>query len=128
MSAEDEAIVRRVFHEGSNAPNPKPVLDELFSSQFTCHGPPGMEHDHANGAEGLEKCIFGDAFTDLAFIVNNVHSDGDRVVTTFTAQGKQVAEFQGVPPRAPEVTVTGMTTFRLEAGKIAEGWGSLNWS
>ena len=127
MSSENEAVVRRVFHEGTSAPNPRPVLDELFAPDFACHGPPGMEHDHAGGAGGLEKCIFAGAFTDLAFSVSSIRSDGDRVVATFAARGKQVAEFQGVPPHDEEVTVTGFTTFRVDAGRIAEGWGTLNW-
>ncbi len=50
MSAAAEALVRRVFHEGSSGPNPRHVLDELFSPDFRCHGPPGMEHDHEGGA------------------------------------------------------------------------------
>ena len=127
MSTEAEALVRRVFHEGSNGPNPRHVLDELFSPDFRCHGPPGMEHDHDGGAEGLEKCIFDDAFGNLSFTVGSVRSDGDRVVATFSARGRQIAEYHGIPPRSDELTTTGIATFRIEDGRIAEGWGSLNW-
>ena len=86
-----------------------------------------MEHDHAGGAEGPEKCIFNNGFADLSFSVDSLRTEGDRVVTTFTARGRQIAEFHGVPPRDGEMTVTGVATFRIEAGMIAEGTGTLNW-
>lgn len=127
MSSASEALVRRVFHEGSADPNPRAVLDELFSSDFRCHGPPGMEHDHAGGAEGIETCIFDNAFSGLSFTVQSVSSEADRVVASFSASGRQVADFQGVAPADRERTLSGLTTFRINAGKIAEAWGSLNW-
>ncbi len=132
MTSEDEAsageaVVRRVFHEGSAEPNPRAVLDELFADDFRCHGPPGMEHDHTGGAEGIERCIFDNAFSGLSFTVQSVSSDADRVVASFSASGRQIAEFHGVAPADGESTLTGLATFRIEGGKIAEAWGSLNW-
>ena len=87
MPADIEQLVRRVFHEGRSTPNSRQVLDELFSPDFACHGPPGMEHDHAGGAEGPEKCIFNNAFADLSFTVDGLRSEGDRVITTAVVPG-----------------------------------------
>ncbi len=124
---ENESLVRRVFHEGTSEPNPKQVLDELFSPDYVCHGPPGMEHDHAGGAEGIEKCIFNNAFSGLRFSIENLTTEGDRVVARFRAQGRHIAEYQGVPPTGDEVTIHGIATFRVEGGRIAEASGSLSW-
>ena len=126
-AAEQEALVRRVFHEGTAQPNPKAILEELFTPDYACHGPPGMEHSHPNGAEAIERCVFNNAFTNLRFTVEGITSNGDRVVARFRARGKQIAEFMGVPPRDGEVTASGITTFRVENNLIAEGWGALNW-
>lgn len=124
---EHEALVRRVFHEGSSQPNPPSVLQELFAPDFVCHGPPGMQHDHDGGARGPETCIFNDAFADLGFTVEKTNVEGDRVVAGFTARGRHIAEFQGVPPTGNEVTINGVVSFRIERDKIAEAWGSLRW-
>ena len=129
MADEEYAsLVRRVFHEGRSTPNPPPILEELFAPTFVCHGPPGMEHTHEGGAQGPETCIFRNAFERLAFAVYEITVDRERVVARFSAQRSQIAEFQGVPPSDEEVAVTGIVTFRIEDRKIAEGWGSLNWS
>ena len=127
MPSESEALVRRVFDEGSAVPNPRAVLDELFSSDFRCHGPPGLEHDHAGGSHGIETCVFNDAFSGLSFTVQSISTEADRVVARFPASGRQVAEFQGVPAADRDVALSGITTFLIEHGKIIEGWGSLSW-
>ena len=129
MSKTDPAaLVRRVFHEGTAQPNSREVLDEIFAPNFACHGPPGMEHSHAGGAEGIERCIFNDAFTDLRFEIQEITVQADTVTAHFTARGRQIAEFMGVPPRAQEARAQGVATFRIEGDQVAEGWGSLNWA
>jgi hypothetical protein len=124
---DDEALVRRVFHEGSSVRNSRAELDELFASDFRCHGPPEMEHGHDGGSEGIETCIFNNAFAGLSFTVHAISTDADRVVARFSARGRQIAEFQGVPPADQDVTLSGIATFRVERRQIAEGWGSLSW-
>ncbi len=127
MSNDNNAeLVRRVFHEGSSEPNPKTVLNEIFAPDFVCHGPPGMEHSHDGGAEGIEKCIFNNAFSGLSFDVQDVTADGERVVVKFRATGLQVAEYQGVPPAGNEVNFNGVATFGVKDNQIAEASGSLS--
>lgn len=123
--ASAEQLIRGVFHEGTSTPNPPEVLAELFHSDFVCHGPPGVNHAHDGGAEQIENCIFGGAFEELVFSVSEVTVDDDRLVGHFEAQGKQVMEFHGVPPSDETKIVAGTVTFRLEDGKLAEGWGVL---
>ena len=86
-----------------------------------------MEHSHEGGAEGIEKCIFNNAFSPLSFTVEEVTTEGDRVVARFSAQGRQVAAFQGVAPSGKDVTARGVVTFRVEDGRIAEASGTLSW-
>ncbi len=126
-TADHEALVRQVFHEGTTAPNPRAILDAIFAPDFACHGPPGMEHSHAGGAEGLEVCIFNHAFADLGFTVDEVKTADDRVTVHFTATGTQVDEFTGVPPAGRLVSVAGTAIFRVEHDLIAEAWGTLVW-
>ncbi len=127
MSAEHEGLVRQVFHEGTNTRNPRALLDTIFAPDFACHGPPGMEHSHDQGAEGLETCIFNDAFADLGFTLDAVRSEDDRVHVQFTATGRQVEEFMGVPPSDDLVSVSGTAIFRVANNWIAEAWGTMIW-
>ena len=128
MTGEEKLLlVRRVFHEGSSTPTPPETLEELYWPDVICHGPPGVQHAH-DGPQPMETCVFADAFQDLAFTVEDVSISEERVVAHFSARGTQIAEFRGVQPSGAEVTATGLATFRIHDGKIAEGWGSLNWS
>ncbi len=126
-TGDHEALVRQVFHEGSDQPNARGVLEAIFAPDFACHGPPEMEHSHEDGPEGIERCIFNNAFANLRFDVGEISVDGDRLTARFTARGIQVAEFMGVRPRPDEVTANGVATFRITEGRIAEAWGTLTW-
>ena len=126
-TADQEALVRQVFHEGSDQPNSGEVLETIFAPDFTCHGPPEMAHSHEDGPEGIERCIFNNAFANLRFELGEVTVEGDRVTARFAARGVQVADFMGVRPRPDEVTANGVATFRIADGRVAEAWGTLMW-
>jgi predicted ester cyclase len=49
-------------------------------------------------------------------------AEGDMVATRWTACGTHDGDFQGVPPTGREVTLRGMTIFRIADGKLVEGW------
>ena len=97
MSTEDAnvALVRRVFHEGTDVPNPPPVVREIFATDFMCHGPPGVNHSHQEELAGPEHCMLQDAFTDVSFRLEEVTTEGDHVKCHFVASLLQVADFQG---------------------------------
>lgn len=129
MSAERNVeVVKRVFHVGRSSPNPVSVLRELFAEDFVCHGPPTINHDHSGGPMPLESCMFNNALADVSFAIEDVSSEDDRVTARFRATGRHVAELQGVAPTNESLSISGVTTFRLEEGRIAEAWGSLNFS
>ncbi len=88
MSVEEDnmALVRRIFHEGTSVPNPPSVAIEIFAVDFVCHGPPGVNHAHGSGRVGPEYCILQEAFTDVAFSIEDLNADGDHVKCRFIAQ------------------------------------------
>lgn len=130
MSAEQDAeVVQRVFHVGRSSPNAVTVLRGIFADDFVCHGPPAINHDHSGGTPlPLENCMFNNALADVSFVIEDISSEGDRVTARFRATGRHVAELQGVAPTNESLSISGVTTFRLDQGRIAEGWGSLNFS
>ncbi len=130
MSAEGNIeVVEQVFHVSTSSPNPVSVLRGLFAEDFVCHGPPAINHNHSGGTPlPLENCMFNNALADVSFVIEDISSTDDRVIARFRATGRQVAEIQGVAPTNESLSISGVTTFRLEEGRIAEGWGTLSFS
>ena len=62
------------------------------------------------------------AFPDTRFVVDDQISEGDKVVSRWTARGTHRGEFLGIPPTGEEVTVTGIEFDHLAGGKIEESW------
>ena len=53
-------------------------------------------------------------------------SQGDIVVTRWTASGKSVGNFLILPPTGKTIEYTGLSMYRIEEGKIAEIWETRN--
>ena len=122
-----ETIARQLFDEWNSGRATGEVYDRVLAPGFVCHGPPGINHSHEPGSENCVFHIFRNSFESLNFDVERMSTEGDRVVTHFTVRGRQVGEFRGIKPREPESKFTGLTILRVADGKIAEGWGSLDW-
>ena len=76
---------------------------------------------------GLEAAIesgrqLRGAFPDLSHSEARLVAEGDHVVLSTTLVGTQTGSFQGLPPTGRRISIDVVTTFRLEAGKIAEVW------
>jgi steroid delta-isomerase-like uncharacterized protein len=54
--------------------------------------------------------------------MEDVVAEEDRVVTRTTFNGTHLAEIEGIPATGKKVSMPGITIFRLDNGKIAEGW------
>ena len=121
------ALVRRIFHEGTNIPNSPAETAEIFARDFVCHGPPGVNHAHSEERSGPEHCMLLDAFEDVVFTLSEVTSEGDQEKCHFSASVVQIADYMGVKPSGRPGRLKGVTTFRVEDGKIREGWGVLSW-
>jgi steroid delta-isomerase-like uncharacterized protein len=120
MSAENKAIVRRLFEEGFNEGKLE-LLDELVAPNFVNRSPqPGLPPTR----EGWKQSAAGmrAAFPDMHVHIDDEIAEGDRVVNRFTAHGTQKGEMMGIPATGKEVSVTGISIHRLAGGKIVERW------
>ncbi len=66
--------------------------------------------------------MFAAAFPDGQMTIEDLVAEGDRVVARTTFNGTHQGEMQGIPATGKAVSVSGITIFRLDNGKIAEGW------
>ncbi len=64
------------------------------------------------------------AFPDLAFVIEDVLVDGDKVLVRWTAHGTHAATFGGVEATGRRVEWTGMDLIRFADGRVVELWGN----
>ncbi len=128
MTAESNKKLSRRFLEESFNKGNMSVIDEVFATNHTNHGPgamPGLP----NGPEGMKQFVnyYRKAFPDTHFQIDDQVAEGDRVVTRWTAHGTQTGEMPmqgtGISVTRRPVTVSGVTVDRFSNGKIVESWG-----
>jgi steroid delta-isomerase-like uncharacterized protein len=98
------------------------VIDELFAPDYIGHDAPRVEP--VRGPEGMKDFLgmYHDAFSDAEITLDDVIVSGDKVVTRWTGRGTHDGELMGIPPTGASVVFTGIRIFRVEDGRIAEGW------
>ena len=118
-AAENKAMLQRFYDEGWNANN-LDIYDEVVTEDFhEWPGVPGLE-----GREGFRQLnvIFRAAMPDIWVTVDRLAAEGDRVACRWTSTGTHQGELFGIPPTGNTVSVTATVLYRVEDGKLAEGW------
>jgi len=120
MTEEAKAVVRRAFDEV--AMGNMTTVDEIIAPEFVRHdlaGGPG-----AHGPDGVKLLIAGlrTAFPDLQTTIDDIFSDGEKVVVRFTARGTHSGPLQGMAPTGREATWCGVNIYRVSGGQIRETW------
>jgi steroid delta-isomerase-like uncharacterized protein len=119
MSTEtNKAIVRRYFEQVLNEQHDD-LAEEFLAENIELHGS-GL----APGLEVVKQWLtmFTAAFPDGQYTIEDVVAEEDRVVARTTFNGTHQAEMQGIPATGTAVSMVSITIFRLDNGKIAEGW------
>lgn len=115
---------RRLVEEGWNGTD-LAVIEEILH-------PDAVYHDPASPADPSDRmgirhfvAAYRSAFPDAKLTIEDMVSQGDRVVTRWTARGTHRSWLMGLAPTGRPITVTGITIDRYADGKIVEAWG--NW-
>jgi len=121
MSEESEAVVRRAFDEVANKGDMRTV-EEIIAPEFVRHDLAGGPETH--GPDGVKRLIAGlrTAFPDIQTTIDDIFSDGEKVVVRFTARGTHSGPFQGMAPTGREATWCGVNIYRVSGGRIRETW------
>lgn len=117
---ENKAVVERALAEFYN-PGDLAVADELFAPDFVNHDPVAPDVRDREGLKRLTAAHHA-AFEDYQTAIEELIAAGDKVVKRWTFRGTQQGEWNGIPPTGKQVTITGITIYRLEDGKIKECW------
>ncbi len=124
MSAENKALVRRLFEEIWNKGNLS-VADQIFATNYIHHDPSTPDFGRGPESEKKRATLYRTAFPDLQLAIEDLVAEGDRVVTRWTARGTHRGELRGIAPTGKQFAVTGISIVRLSGGKLVEGW--VNW-
>ncbi len=119
MSEQNKKIARQVFEEIQSQGKTN-LVDQIVANDYIGHTPPKDFH----GPEGAKQfeAMLRSGFPDLSVTVEDQLAEGDRVATRWTFRGTHHGEFQGIPPTGKQVTMKGITIFRIANGKLIEGW------
>src|SRR3712207_5483715 len=110
MSAEEsKALVRREQEVLWNHTGDLDAAEELFAA--------GQAEAAKQGAANLRR-----GFPDVVSTIEDLIAEGDKVVARWRARATHQGEYMGIPPTGKEVEFTGISIYRIEAGKIAESW------
>ncbi len=118
MSQSNIDLVRRYYQVTSGD---LAGIEEIVSPDFIDHHfPPTLPQ----GPEGV-KAFFNDvlgAFTHRRIDIFDIFAAEDRVGVRFELVANHSSEFAGYKPSGQQITCGAMSMFRVEDGKLAEGW------
>lgn len=119
MTEASKNLVRRMYEEAWNE-GKLDVIDEICAPDYVGIGPYGNEH----GPESVKRGVTNrrTAFPDIHVTIEDVISEGDKVVARLTFRGTHKGEFQGIQPTNKEVTWSGIWIYRVANGKFVERW------
>ncbi|MDH3601605.1 MAG: ester cyclase, partial [Candidatus Tectomicrobia bacterium] len=117
MSEANKALARRFLEETQNTKN-LAVVDELVAPVFVGHTAV------VQGITALKDAIGSNlaAFPDLQITIEDQRSEGNTVVSRYTARGTHRGVYHGIAPTGKAVTYTVITMHGIADGQIAEGW------
>jgi len=85
------------------------------------HFPP----DFPPGPGGFRRFftnVLGSVFSDMQIEIDFLLAGGDKVDCHFSLLASHTGEFAGIPPKGNQVRCPAISTFRVEGGKLVEGW------
>jgi|tagenome__1003787_1003787.scaffolds.fasta_scaffold20756512_2 steroid delta-isomerase-like uncharacterized protein len=94
-------------------------LEEIVAPDYIQHGPRVRPTREAFFAFAN---MFHSSFPDGRYLVNDMLSEGDKVMIRWTFQGTHLGEWMGLPGTGKQVILTGMDLWRFADGKFAESW------
>jgi predicted ester cyclase len=94
---------------------------ELYALDYIYHGPDGKILEGREGIRGLWE-VFLTGFPDLHSTIEDIVTEGDKLVLRWRIEGTHTGEFQGVAPTGAKVNLRVTEIFRIANGQLVEAW------
>jgi steroid delta-isomerase-like uncharacterized protein len=100
------------------------LLPQIFSDNYVFHEMNGTNTYKMknNSLKSFLQMLFT-AFPDLHYTIDNIVKENDKIAIGCTATGTNKGNFFGQPATGNKVIYKEMFIYRVETGKIVEGWG-----
>ena len=118
QTVDNKALVQQFFEEIINQRN-LAALGQFVSPNAVNHTVPDGLPQEPSQFLGLHL----GAFPDVKATVEDLLTDGDKVVARVSYRGTHQGAFMGIPPTGKQITVAGINIFRVANGKLVEHWG-----
>jgi steroid delta-isomerase-like uncharacterized protein len=118
MSRSNQEVIRLVCEEvwGKGKTD---LVNDLYAENYTPLNPtPGIPANR-EGVK-MEIAAYYQAFPDMQVTVEDLVSEGDKVVARYTIRGTNSGELMGTPATGKTAEITGISIVRLENGKVTE--------
>jgi steroid delta-isomerase-like uncharacterized protein len=100
------------------------LIQEIYSADYVFHGMVGAEmHTIKDSSLFYFLTNLFKAFPDLHYSIDNAIAEGDMVALSLTGRATHKAEFLGYPASNKKIQFKEMFFFKIQNGKISEGWG-----
>lgn len=116
----NKALMRRFYEELWSRGN-LGAIPELVAEDFVDHRAPVGQPSGREELAGL-VVMWRTGFPDMQETVEDLISEGDKVMGRFLMRGTHRGEFMGVAPTGRSVTMSGIDIVRIADGKISEFW------
>ena len=130
---ENKALVRRYWESGYQEAmrGNLDVVHQYFADHFHDHTTLHPEHP---GVQGLKEILSdsSQATPDLRHEAVDIAAEDDlvfvhwRAIATHEGQHQMTEHVRDIEPTGEEETVSGISLYRIEGGKIVESWGYHN--
>lgn len=120
------ATVRRLVDEIWNKGN-YALADEVLSPSYTNHDP--TAGGLPDGVESFKQFASGyrTAFPDMRLTIEDMLSDGDKVVWRWNVRGTHTGLLLGIPATGKPVEISGTVITRFDkSGRVVEDWSQWN--
>ena len=123
MTGDDHKPLLRQMARAFNTRNQK-AFEALFSPAFVLHDP--HHPSWPTGLEGVRHMwtTLLDIAPDLQLTIEDLVSEGEKVVVRWTFRGTVAREVHGQAAGEP-FTAVSIAIYRITQGKIEEDWGSV---
>jgi predicted SnoaL-like aldol condensation-catalyzing enzyme len=119
------ALVHRVITDIFHAKKLE-LVDELYTVDFVGHQIPApLPPDRAGQKQTL--AYFHSVFPDLELVFEDEIVEGDKLAGRGYFSGTHRGEFRGVAPTGKKVKVAFQDVWRVDGGRIAEYWGTVDY-
>ncbi|GCE50845.1 SnoaL-like polyketide cyclase [Thermosporothrix hazakensis] len=112
-------LVRLLYEEVLNKGRLE-LLDELFSAQFVDHSTPEQPCGPAGVRQYVEELRRG--FPDLRVVVEDVITEGEKLVVRTTWQGTHLGLYEGHEPDGRQALRSMIQIFVVRDGRLSEEW------